>query len=133
MHVQARQASTLRCKAHDPEPESTKQKLAGGNRMKDIRCCATLQKVRAKVGPIVIRPNVNRLAVSALALVVLAVLQIGCGPEDYQKPIQQFQDASAVVINTTRMFLGNMNVIEQNEELDNVVFQRKPLDLAKLE
>lgn len=73
-----------------------------------------------------------RDSIFVLSVVILSVLAIGCGPEDYQKPIQQFQDASTVVINTTRSFLGNMNTIEQNEELDDVVFQRKTLDLPAL-
>ena len=68
----------------------------------------------------------------ALALFTLIALQPACGPEDYQKPIEQFQDASTVVINTTRTFLNNMNVIEQNEQLDDMFFERKPLDLPGL-
>lgn len=67
-----------------------------------------------------------------LLLAMLFFLQMGCGLEDYQKPIQQFQDASTVVINATRAFLNNMNVIEQNAVLDDVVFQRKTLDLPGL-
>jgi len=63
---------------------------------------------------------------------VFSMLQLGCGPEEYQKPIQQFQDASAVVVNTTKTFLNNMNLIEQNEALDEIAFQRKTLDLPAL-
>jgi hypothetical protein len=71
---------------------------------------------------------------SAITLLVVFVcmLQAGCGPEDYQKPIQQFQDASNVVINSTRIFLNNMNLIEQNAQLDTTVFEKKPLDLPML-
>jgi hypothetical protein len=71
-------------------------------------------------------------AICVLSLAILFVLEVGCGTEDYQKPIQQFEDASTVVINTIRLFSNNMNVIQQNEVLDNVVFERKPLDLPGL-
>ena len=68
-----------------------------------------------------------------LSLAVCFVLQTGCGPEDYQKPIQQFQDASTVVVNTNREFLKNENTVEQNNVLDDLVFQRKPLNLPEIE
>lgn len=68
-----------------------------------------------------------------LSLAVCFVLLTSCGPEDYQKPIQQFQDASTVVINTNREFLNNENIIEQNNVLDDLVFQRKPLNLPEIE
>lgn len=66
------------------------------------------------------------------SLAVVVGLQMGCGPEDYQKPLQQFQDASSIVVNTTRAFLNNENTIEQNKTLDDVVFLRKPLNLPEI-
>jgi hypothetical protein len=59
-------------------------------------------------------------------------LQLGCGPQDYQQPIQNFQDATTVVINSARVFLNNMNTIEQNGSLDELVFEKKPLSLPEL-
>jgi hypothetical protein len=69
-------------------------------------------------------------SMSILSLALSFVLLMGCGPEDYQKPIQQFQDSSNVVINTTRAFLNNMNLIEQNDVLDDVVFPAKEARLT---
>jgi hypothetical protein len=79
------------------------------------------------------RRSVGRSRQLVMSLVFFSLLQMGCGPEEYQKPIQQFQDASNSVISTTRAFLNNMNVIEQNAKLDNVVFQKEKLDLSDLE
>src|SRR6266849_1445483 len=68
-----------------------------------------------------------------LSLAVSFVFQLACGPEDYQKPVQQFQDASTVVISATRAFLTNENTVEQNKALDDLVFERKPLSLAEID
>lgn len=79
-----------------------------------------------------VRPRRRGCLICVLALTALILLQAGCGPEDYRKPIRQFQDASTVVISATRVFLNNMNAIEQDEALDDAVFQREPLDLPGL-
>jgi hypothetical protein len=71
--------------------------------------------------------------VFVLSLAIFFAFQVGCGPEDYQKPIQQFQDASTVVINTTREFLKNENTLEQNKAIDDLVFSKKPLSLPELD
>lgn len=76
------------------------------------------------------RVVLSRILVSSATLLLL--LQLGCGPQDYQQPIQGFQDATAVVVNCTRVFLNNMNTIEQNSALDNLVFEQKPLNLPEL-
>jgi hypothetical protein len=68
-----------------------------------------------------------------LSLAVSFVFQMACGPEDYQKPVQQSQDASTIVINATRAFLTNENTVEQNKALDDLVFERKPLSLAEID
>ena len=77
----------------------------------------------------------NRVVRSRLAIsmAVCFLFQTGCGPENYQKPIQQFQDASTVVINTSREFLSNENTVEQNKVLDDLIFQRKPLNLPEID
>ncbi len=67
-----------------------------------------------------------------MAVAIVCVLGTGCGPKDYEKPITQFQDASAVVISATGAFLKNMNTIEQNHALDDVIFGRKPLNLPEI-
>src|ERR1700719_4522347 len=67
------------------------------------------------------------------AIVVLgSVVFVGCGPEDFQKTVQQFQDASNAVISATESFLSNMNTTEQNMKLDEDVFEKRPLDLPAL-
>lgn len=65
----------------------------------------------------------RRTSVILVLLAVTLALQAGCGPEDYQKPIKQFQDASAVVITATEAFLNNMNTIEQNKAIDEAIFE----------
>jgi hypothetical protein len=67
------------------------------------------------------------------AIVVFgSVVFVGCGPEDYQKTVQQFQDASSAVISATESFLGNMNTTEQNMKLDEDVFEKRAIDLPAL-
>jgi hypothetical protein len=55
------------------------------------------------------------------------VVSLACRPEDYQKPIQGFQNASNTVIAADRAFLSNENTIEQNKYIDQQVFEQKPL------
>jgi hypothetical protein len=70
---------------------------------------------------------------AGIAVSSVLLLQAGCGPQEYQKPIQQFQDATAVVVNATRAFLNNMNLIEQNRALDEAVFEKKSINLSTLD
>jgi len=82
----------------------------------------------------------KRFAVSSrtralpLALFVLLLMQFqaGCGNEDYQKPIKQFQDASAVVISAARQTLLQMNDVEENAELSRQIFQGEAFDEQKI-
>ena len=67
-----------------------------------------------------------------LAALLLVQLQTGCGNEDYQKPIKQFQDASAVVIAGARQTLLQMNDVEENAELSRQVFQGEAFDEKKI-
>jgi len=67
-----------------------------------------------------------------LAALLLLQLQAGCGNEDYQKPIKQFQDASAVVIASARQTLLQMNDVEENAELSRQVFQGEAFDEKKI-
>jgi hypothetical protein len=66
-----------------------------------------------------------------LAFVLLAA-QIGCGNDDYTKPIKQFQDASAVVIASARQTYQQMNQVEENAEQDRQVFEKEPVDEKKI-
>jgi hypothetical protein len=54
------------------------------------------------------------------------ILSLARGPEDYQKPIQGFQNAANTVIAADRAFLSHENGIEQNLYIDQQVFEQKP-------
>jgi len=55
-----------------------------------------------------------------------------CGTADLQKPIQQFQDASNVVISAARAMLNQVNTVEQNAAIDKAAFEAGPIDLEKV-
>ena len=57
---------------------------------------------------------------------------LGCGTNDYQKPVEQFQSASAVVVVATRTMLARVNSVEQNGFIDQAVFERKRIDVPQL-
>lgn len=57
---------------------------------------------------------------------------LGCGTDDYQKPVEQFQSASAVVVVATRTMLARVNSVEQNGFIDQAVFERKRIDVPQL-
>jgi hypothetical protein len=62
------------------------------------------------------------------------VTSLACKPEDYQKPIQRFQDAATTVIAADRAFLSNENTIDQSSYIDKQVFEQLPFgpaDIAK--
>ena len=69
-----------------------------------------------------------------LAGVVCASLGglLGCGTDDYRKPVEQFQSASAVVVAATRTMLARVNSVEQNGFIDQAVFERKTIDVPQL-
>ena len=69
----------------------------------------------------------------AVMLLLNLLIQAGCGPEDYQTPIQGFEAASATVITAMQKFLVNENLIEQNTTLDDLVFEHKPLNLPEID
>lgn len=62
-----------------------------------------------------------------LLCIVLGALS-ACGPEDYQKPIQQFQDASSILIASAKTFLNNVNTTEQNGLIERRSFEREPIN-----
>jgi hypothetical protein len=79
------------------------------------------------------RSNRSLAATLACALALLLLLtQIGCGNDDYIKPIKQFQDASAVVIASARQTYQQMNQVEENAEQDRQVFEKEPVDEKRI-
>jgi hypothetical protein len=67
----------------------------------------------------------SRSIASIIAVSCLAA-SLACGPEDYQKPITGFQEASSSVIAADRIFLANENTIEESKFIDQMVFEQKP-------
>jgi len=69
---------------------------------------------------------------AAVTLVLLLSFSAGCGNDDFQRPIQQFQSASAVVINAARQSLQQMNDVEEKSELDRQIFEAEAFDESKI-
>src|SRR5260221_2237341 len=65
---------------------------------------------------------------AAVLLVLVLSFPAGCGNNDFQRPIQQFQSASAVVISAARQSLQQMNDVEEKSELDRQIFEAEAFD-----
>jgi hypothetical protein len=63
-------------------------------------------------------------------MVGFLVLLVACGPDDYQKPLKDFQDSANTVITADREFLANANAVEENLFIDQQIFERKPFGPA---
>jgi len=68
--------------------------------------------------------------VTSVIVIAPVVLALACGPQDYQKSIQDFQNAANTLVAAERSFLSNENTIEQNKFIDQQVFERKPFGPA---
>jgi hypothetical protein len=68
----------------------------------------------------------------SLCTLLLFLVYTGCGNEDIQRPIKQFQDASAVVIAAARVTYQGMNDIEENAELNREIFSGEQFDETKI-
>lgn len=68
-----------------------------------------------------------------ILLLAFAICAAGCGPTDYQKPLQQFSDASAIVAASATSYLNNMNTVEQEAQVDRLAFEAKAIDLKGVE
>lgn len=74
------------------------------------------------------RPH-RLLSVCALLLLVFST---GCGNDDVQRPISQFQGASAIVIAAARTTYQGMNDIEESAELNREIFSGEQFDETKI-
>lgn len=77
----------------------------------------------------------QRTSIRVCALLTAALFlsaSFGCGNEDYQRPIQQFQSASTVVNGAARDFWQQLNVVEEKTELDRQMFEAQAFDEAKI-
>jgi hypothetical protein len=50
----------------------------------------------------------------AILLLALAALYVGCGPSGYREPVTKFQDASAVVLASSKIYLSELNKVERD-------------------
>ena len=78
--------------------------------------------------------HLNSVLKSGAAAVLVLVLSfpVGCGNDDFQRPIQQFQSASAIVISAARQSLQQMNDVEEKSELDRQIFEAEAFDESKI-
>jgi hypothetical protein len=78
-----------------------------------------------------LRPK-GKLLLAMILIVCFSAFYAGCGNQDYEKPIQQFQQASTTVISSMHDFLSHMNQIEEDEMIDRKTFDREKIDLDKI-
>ncbi|HLZ11195.1 MAG TPA: hypothetical protein VKP58_01295 [Candidatus Acidoferrum sp.] len=69
---------------------------------------------------------------AAIVLVFVLSFPAGCGNDDFARPIQQFQSASAVVIGAARQSLQQMNDVEEKSELNRQIFEGEAFDESKI-
>ncbi len=69
---------------------------------------------------------------TSLSVFLLLSFSAGCGNDDVQRPIKQFQDASAVVIAAARATYQGMNDVEENAELNREIFSGEQFDETKI-
>jgi hypothetical protein len=67
------------------------------------------------------------------ALVLAAGAQVGCGREGFVEPVTSFQEASSVVIASTRLYLTELNKVERERYLTDLASKRLQIKLAELE
>ena len=79
----------------------------------------------------VVPVRLNR-SLAVFVAVLLLHAQAGCGNQDYERPIRQFQEASAVVIAAARQSLQQMNDVEEKAELNRQIFEAEPFDENKI-
>ena len=79
------------------------------------------------------RRSVATQSIASCTVLMLLMASSGCEPQDYQKPIQGFQDASNTVISAERAFLANENTIEQDMYINQQVFEQKPLNPKEID
>lgn len=68
------------------------------------------------------------LAAIALFMLLPSAFAANAQKASLQNVTQQFQLSTAVVITSARDFFANMNEVEQNGTIDDLAFERKPID-----
>lgn len=68
-----------------------------------------------------------------LLALVIATLNFGCGPEGYRTPITKFQSASAVVVESTRVYVSELNKVERDSYILDQVSKKSQIKLEEIE
>ncbi len=68
-----------------------------------------------------------------LLIIVLSIIAGCASTEGYKRPITKFQDASSVVINSTRLYLNELNKVERNAYIDKKTAKKEQIILAEIE
>jgi hypothetical protein len=69
----------------------------------------------------------------ASLLFVLVLFPTGCGPAGFKEPITKFRDSSAVVIASTKIYLGELNKVERGNYILEKASERGQIKLDELE
>jgi hypothetical protein len=69
-----------------------------------------------------------------VAAVLFGLLNAGCArPSAYKAPVSKFRDASAVVIESTKVYLTALNKTERDHYIDDQVASRGQIQLTRIE
>lgn len=81
-----------------------------------------------------LKRRLSKRAYCSLFLALLtATLSIGCGPEKYRTPISKFQTASAVVVESTRVYVSELNKVERDNYILEQVGNKAKIKLDEIE
>lgn len=63
----------------------------------------------------------------------ILILLTACGTTGYRSPISKFQDASSVVIASTRIYLTELNKVERDKYINEQVSRKAQIQLIQIE
>jgi predicted DNA-binding ribbon-helix-helix protein len=75
----------------------------------------------------------SRLRCALTALLVVVLASLGCGRAGFVEPVTSFQEASSVVIASTRLYLTELNKIEREHYLTDQASKKLQIKLPELE
>ena len=75
----------------------------------------------------------SRLRCALTALLVVVLASLGCGRTGFVEPVTSFQEASSVVIASTRLYLVELNKIEREHYLTDQASKKLQIKLPELE
>lgn len=78
------------------------------------------------------RLRARRWCALFLALLITS-LSIGCGPEQFRTPISKFQAASAVVVESTKVYVSELNKVEREHYIAQQVSDRVQISVPDME